>query len=134
MIQIIVTAHGRLAEELVKTTELIVGAQKELMPICLEMHEGIEDLSRKLTAVIKPVESDEDGCLILVDMFGGTPSNVSLALSEAYALQIVTGVNLPMLLEAVTHRSLLKLPALTEFVREKGKKAIVHANEFLKKQ
>jgi mannose PTS system EIIA component len=132
MIQIIVTAHGGLAEEMVKTTELIVGKQAELIPVALEMHEGIEDISRKLTAVIKPREKEGDGCLVLVDMFGGTPSNVALALSQPYALEVVTGVNLPMLIEAVTHRSLMNLEQLTEFVKEKGKKAILYANEFLK--
>lgn len=133
MIRIIVIAHGDLAKEMVKTTELIVGKQAELIPVALERHEGIEDLSRKLTAVIKSVDKEDDGCLVLVDMFGGTPSNVALALSQSYTLEIVTGVNLPMLVETVTHRSLMNLPQLTEFAKEKGKKAILCANEFLKK-
>jgi len=132
VIQIIVTTHGQLAEELVKTTELIVGKQEELISVCLEMHEGIEDLSQKLTTAIKPAKTENEGSLILVDMFGGTPSNVSLALSRSYFLQILTGVNLPMLIEAVTHRTLMNLPQLTAFVKEKGQKAIFYANDLLK--
>lgn len=133
MIQIIVVTHGKLAQEFVHTTELIVGKQKDLNSVCLEMHEGIEDLTRKLTAVIKPDEKGRECCLVLVDMFGGTPSNVALALTHDYPnLKVVTGVNLPMLIEAVTHRALMNLEQLTEFVRDKGKKAIMHANELLK--
>lgn len=132
MIQIIVVTHGKLAVEFINTTELIVGRQADLNPVCLEMHEGIEDLARKLTAVIKPPEQAGDGCLALVDMFGGTPSNVALALTREFPrLQVVTGVSLPMLIEAVTHRSLMTLAQLTDFVKEKGKKAVLHANEFL---
>lgn len=133
VIQIIVITHGRLAIEFINTTELIVGRQAaDLHPVCLEMHEGIEDLTRKLTAIIKPPEKPGDGCLALVDMFGGTPSNVALALTRDFPqLQVVTGVSLPMLIEAVTHRALMTLPQLTDFVKEKGKKAVLHANEFL---
>ncbi len=132
MIQIIVITHGKLAREFVHTTELIVGKQKDLNSVCLEMHEGIEDLTRKLTAVIKPDEKGRECCLVLVDMFGGTPSNVALALTHDFPnLKVVTGVNLPVLIEAVTHRALMNLEQLTEFVRDKGKKAIVYANELL---
>ncbi|MCD4814192.1 PTS fructose transporter subunit IIA [bacterium] len=132
MIQIIITTHGHLAMELVTTTELIVGKQASLVPVCLEMHEGIEDLVGKLEAVILPAQQEGEETLLLVDMFGGTPSNVALALSEKWNFTVVTGVNLPMLIEAVTHRSLMSLGQLTAFVNEKGKKAILVANELLK--
>lgn len=131
MIQIIVTTHGGLARELVNTAKLIVGDQQDLASVCLEMHEGIEDLKRKLTSVIKPVEYDSDGCLMLVDMFGGTPSNVSMILAHEYPIQVVAGVNLPMLIEALTHRALMDLKKLATFVQEKGKKNILHANSLL---
>lgn len=126
MIQILVTTHGALAQELVKTTALIMGDQPELEYISLEVHEGIEDLQRKITAMLKP-----EGCLMLVDMFGGTPSNVALALSQQYPIRVLAGANLPMLIEALTHRALMDIDQLARFVEEKGKKSIFYANQIL---
>lgn len=134
MIQIVVTTHGGLARELVKTAKLIVGEQQDLEAVCLGMDEGIDDLKNKLTATLKPVNREDDGCLMLVDMFGGTPSNVSLLLTHDYPIQVVTGVNLPMLIEALTHRAVTDLNKLAQFVKDKGQKNIIHANELLKKQ
>lgn len=131
MIQIVVTAHGGLAREMVNTARLVIGDQVDLAAVCLEMHEGIEDLKRKLTSVLKPVDNSADGCLMLVDMFGGTPSNVSLMLAHEYPIQVVTGVNLPMLIEALTHRAVMDLKKLAIFVQDKGKKNILHANSLL---
>lgn len=131
MIQIIVTTHGGLARELVKTAKLVVGDQPDLTPVCLEMHEGIEDLKRKITSVLKPVTSPDDGCIILVDMFGGTPSNVSLMLAHEYPIQVVAGVNLPMLIEALSHRAVMDIKKLADFVHTKGKKNIIYANALL---
>lgn len=131
MIQIVVTTHGGLARELVKTAKMVVGDQQDLAAIGLEMHEGIEDLKRKITSLLKPVTREEDGCLMLVDMFGGTPSNVSLMLAQEYSIQVVAGVNLPMVIEAITHRGVMTLRNLARFVQEKGQKNIIHANPLL---
>jgi mannose PTS system EIIA component len=128
MIHIIVATHGGLARELVNTAQLIVGAQSELVAVCLEMHEGIEDLKRKFTAAFVPA-SETVAYLVLVDMFGGTPSNVALELSQTHPLRVVTGVNLPMLLEAITHRPIMDLPSLAEFTMKKGRQSIFNAND-----
>lgn len=128
MVPIIVATHGTLALQLVKTAEAILGAQTGLTAIGLEAHEGIEDLQRKFQSVL-PLAG---GCLILVDIFGGTPCNVSLGLAQTRRLQVLTGVNLPMLVEALTHRSEEDLEALAEQVRAKGQKSILNAGDFLR--
>lgn len=124
MIQIVVATHGGLARELLHTAQIIVGSQSDLHAICLELHEGIEDLKKKFAGAIRAGE----GCLVLVDMFGGTPSNVALELSQSQTIQVVTGASLPMLLEAITHRPLLGLEALADFVAKKGQQSIFNAN------
>ncbi len=134
MIQIVVTTHGALARELVKTAQMVVGDQQDLAAIGLETHEGIEDLKRKITSLLKPVVHEEDGCLMLVDMFGGTPSNVSLMLAQDYPIQVVAGVNLPMVIEALTHRAVMSLKNLAVFVQEKGQRNIIHANPLLERK
>jgi len=134
MIHIIVATHGGLAQELVQTAQIIVGAQSDLTPVGLEVQEGIEDLKRKFLAVIKPNEAAKEGYLILVDMFGGTPSNVSLALSRAWPVRVVTGANLPMLLEAITHRPFMDLEALAEFASDRGRQGIFNVNNLFPAQ
>jgi mannose PTS system EIIA component len=129
MISIVVVTHGGLARELVHTVEIVVGTQPSLFAVCLEEHEGIEDLQRKLTAVLPPRGAEGDGTLVLVDMFGGTPSNVSLALAQTLRLRVVTGANLPMLLEALTHRAGADLAALAMLVAEKGRRSVFDAGE-----
>lgn len=128
MIHIIIATHGGLARELIATAQLIVGVQRDLVAVCLESHEGIEDLKRKFEATIAETGA-EAGHLVLVDMFGGTPSNVALELSQSHPLRVVTGVNLPMLLEAITHRPIMDLPSLAEFTLKKGRQSIFNAND-----
>ncbi len=131
MVHIIVVTHGQLAKELVNTVQIIVGTQKELDAVCLELHEGIEDLKKKMMAIIQSDGASSDGFLVMVDMFGGTPSNVSLELSQTFPMRVVTGVNLPMLLEGLTHRSALDLPGLAELAHRKGRQSVFDANELL---
>jgi mannose PTS system EIIA component len=129
MVHIIVATHGGLARELVHTAQIIVGAQSDLTPVCLEIHEGIEDLKRKFLSAMKAERSGREGYLVMVDMFGGTPSNVSLELSQSHPIKVVTGANLPMLLEAITHRPIMDLAALADFASKKGQQSIFNANE-----
>lgn len=128
MIPVIVMTHGYLARELVSTVQGIVGQVPDLVAVCLESHEGIEDLQHKLMAVLAQDRQDRNGYLLLVDMFGGTPSNVALVLAQQYPLQVITGVNLPMVLEAVLHRPLMTLNALADLVACKGCQSIMNAN------
>lgn len=127
MTPVIVVTHGNLARELVLTAQGILGQAPDLISMCLEPQEGIEDLQHKLSALLH----DLPGALVLVDMFGGTPSNVAMMLSRQYPVEVITGANLPMVLEAVLHRHLLALHPLADLVSEKGRQSIMNANALL---
>lgn len=99
MLAIIVGTHGKFAEELVKTCEMICGAAKNVRAVTLVPGEGADDLAKKYEAALKELDT-ADGVIFLNDLFGGSPYNAAcrIAITES-AYGIVTGVNLPMLIE-----------------------------------
>src|SRR5438132_10606531 len=99
MVGLVVATHGRLAEELVSTAEQIVGKLPAVAACLVEPGASPEAIRAQLRAAIEAVEQGE-GVLVLADLFGGTPCNQSLTLSANHALEVLTGVNLPMLLKA----------------------------------
>ncbi len=133
MIGIVVVTHGDLACAMVKTVELVIGPQAALEPVCLNAFEGLDDLKAKVSEAIAKAGKESDGnVLIFTDMFGGSTTNVSLQfISEK--VEILTGINLPMLLEALLLREALKDPrALAKDVSEKAKKSIIPMSEIQK--
>src|SRR3989304_1890163 len=98
MVGIVIVTHGRLAQELVETTRIIVGKNVEhVIPISVGWNDDMADIQKTIAAAIAKVDHG-DGVLVLTDMFGGTPSNISLSfMSEK--VEIITGVNLPMLIK-----------------------------------
>ena len=99
MVGVVVVTHGNLAAELVRTAELILGPLDQVKAVGFLPHEPEEDMWSRLKAAVAAVDTG-DGVLILVDMYGGTPSNLSLKLLERGRVEVVTGVSLPMLLKA----------------------------------
>ncbi len=97
MIGVVVAAHGNLAHELVETTNFIVGEQKNLIPLTIDPSRSVEEMQSQIKKAIKSVD-DGKGVLILTDMFGGTPANMSLSFLEEGKVEVITGVNLPMLI------------------------------------
>jgi PTS system mannose-specific IIA component len=129
MIGIVVVSHGRLAEELVKAAETIVGQS----PLIVAVSIGWTDDPSVTNEAIKKALADvgSDGALVLTDMFGGTPTNVSLPfLSDG--IDIVTGVSLPMVIKALALRE-GDLAEVARAVRDQGRGAIVVASELLGK-
>lgn len=134
MIGVLVITHGNLGSELVKVAELIKGSLEATLCISVETTKGLDDLRKEITAAIRKVDSGA-GVLILTDLFGGTPSNVSLAFLKEGKVEVVTGVNLPMLLKVPDVRE--KENDLANFaaqIRDYGKKNIYLASEVLKKK
>ena len=128
MIGIVVVTHGSLAEELVKAAQTIAGE----MPATVAVSIGwADDMSAAREAIVQAlsVVGKEQGALILTDMFGGTPTNVSLSLL-APGVEIVTGVNLPMLVKLSTQRT-GNLAEVARLVRDKGRESIVVPSELL---
>src|SRR4051794_19797405 len=123
MIGIAVITHGHFGEELVRTAEEIVGRQEHLLAFSVTSETSVDNAAAFLDGALLTFRA-LDGVLILVDMLGGTPGNVAILKTKDSAAEIVTGVNLYMLVSAMTHRSQLDARALALKVAEDGKRAI----------
>jgi len=131
MIGIVVVAHFNLAREMVAATELIVGKQEQFAYVDIFPDEDVEKIKSTVIGALKSVNSGE-GAIILTDMFGGTPSNISLSFLEEGKVEVVTGVNLPMLIKLVTYRRDKTLGELAGFISNYGKKNIYLAADVLR--
>jgi PTS system mannose-specific IIA component len=130
MVGILIVTHGKLAQELVETTKIIVGRDVEnIIPITVDWNDDMSDIQKTILSAIAKVDQG-NGVLILTDMFGGTPSNISLSfLSDR--VEIITGVNLPMLIKIVNVGDRYNLKELAQMIHEQGKKSIYLASEIL---
>lgn len=132
MTGIILVTHANLGSTLIDTVEFILGkSQKNLIAISIDMKENPDDLRKKIKQGIAKVKTDK-GVLILTDMFGGTPSNLSYSFLEEGQIEVISGVNLPILLKAVTSREKLDMAPLTSALIEHGKRSISLASDILK--
>ena len=103
MIGIILVTHGTLANEFLVAMEHVVGPQKQIETICIGPRDDMEARRKDIAKAIKSVDSGE-GVIILSDLFGGTPPNLAISLLDAGRIEVIAGVNLPMLLRALTYR------------------------------
>ena len=132
MVGIIIAAHGNLAQELLETTQFIVGDVENIVALTIDPSKQVEKLKATIAKAIRQVDQGE-GVLILTDMFGGTPSNIALTFLEKGKVDIVTGVNLPMLIRLAQCRSSGEdLEKVTEEVLTYGRKSINQASQILK--
>ncbi len=132
MVGIVIVTHLRLGEELLAVAELIVGKLKQFEAVSINPTEGVEEIKEKISAAVRKVDRGK-GILILTDMFGGTPSNISLSFLAEWKIEVITGVNLPMLLKLSTYEGEMDLAGLAEFIKTYGQKNINLASEILKK-
>jgi PTS system mannose-specific IIA component len=132
MVGIVIITHLRLGEELLAVVQLIVGKLKQFEAVSINPTEEVEEIREKISAAIRKVDRGK-GVLILTDMFGGTPSNISLSFLEEWKIEVITGVNLPMLLKLSTYEGEKDLAELAEFIKTYGQKNINLASEILKK-
>jgi len=133
MIGVLITTHGNLGSEFLKVAEMIKGTLKNVMHISMDQTIGVEDMTKEITAAIKKLDQGK-GVLILTDLFGGTPSNLSLSLLKAGKVEVVTGVNLPMLLKLTDIRETMNLDDFANHIKDYGRKNIYLASEILKKK
>ncbi|HNS14362.1 MAG TPA: PTS sugar transporter subunit IIA [Syntrophorhabdaceae bacterium] len=131
MIGLVVAAHFNLAREMVAATELIVGKQKQFAYVDIFPDEDVEVIKGKIVSAIKETSAG-DGVIILTDMFGGTPSNISLSFLEEGKVEVVAGVNLPMLIKLTIYREGKSINELAEFITQYGQKNIYLATDVLK--
>ena len=130
MVGIIVVAHGGLAQAFVETAEMIVGPTDGFKACSFAQGSDVDSLRKMLKNSIKEVNKGE-GVIILTDMFGGTPSNISLSFLENGKVEVVTGVNLPMVITALTKRKGKDIVELTSLLKDGGSKNIHIASEIL---
>jgi len=131
MIGLLIVTHGDLGRELIRAAEMIKGKMDNVVHIPVDPLKGFEDLKKEITSAVKKVDSGE-GVLILTDLFGGTPSNISLSFLKESKVEVVTGVNLPMLMK-LDLRKEKKLSEFAAFIRDYGRKNIYLASEVLNK-
>ncbi len=132
MIGVLVVTHGRLAEELVTATKKIIEEDFKMHAVSIDWNDDVDEARKLVKQGIQRVD-DGKGVLILTDMFGGTPTNISLSFLKKGKLEIVTGVNLPMLIKYTALKNCENLEELAIKLREQGKKSIYVATEVLKK-
>ena len=131
MIGIVVVTHGRLAEELVNAARAIVGPIPRIAPVSIGWSDDVSVARDAITQAVEAVGGQE-GVLVLTDMFGGTPTNLSLPFLSP-SVEIVTGVNLPMLIKLTQARE-GSLREIARMVRDLGQEAIYVASDLLEKR
>ncbi len=127
---LLVVTHGKFAEELVHAATRIVGELEGVEAISIDWDDDVNRVREMIEEGIRKLDQDE-GVLILTDMFGGTPTNIALSLMEPGRVEIVTGVNLPMLIKFTNLRSRLELHESAARIAEQGRSSIHVATEIL---
>ncbi len=133
MVGILIISHGRLAEALISSVQFLVGSLKRVKGISIWPKDGKEEVKDRIQKGIREVD-DGDGVVILTDVLGGTPTNLSLSVLAEKNVEVVTGVNLPMLLTLASYRSGRSLREIGRLVKKSGRRSIISAKELLRKR
>ena len=123
MIGLVIVTHGHLADELINAMEHVVGPQKNVAPICVAADDNVEERHSDIYKAVETVRT-EKGVLVMTDMFGGTPSNLAVSIVNKGRLEIIAGVNLPMLVKFASCRDNSDLQECVEKVQNAGRKYI----------
>ena len=130
MIGVLVVTHGHLAIELVKAAEMIVGALPRFVAVSIGWHDDVTAAREAMALAIGRLQGPA-GVLVLTDMFGGTPSNLGLTFLETNRVEVITGVNLPMLIKLAELQTSSDLLAVAREMRDNGRNAIWVASDLL---
>ena len=130
MIGVVVVTHGQLATELVNAAETIVGDQRQFAAVSIGWHDDVDDAREESRQAMARVAGDA-GVLLLTDMFGGTPSNLAMTFLDDEKVQVVTGVNLPMLIKLAGLRDSADLRVAARQIGDAGRAAIWVAADLL---
>ncbi|MEO0618058.1 MAG: PTS sugar transporter subunit IIA [Pseudomonadota bacterium] len=130
MIGLVIVTHGGLADEFLAAVEHIVGPQRQLVTISIGPEDDLEARRRDIQNAVTEVSSG-DGVIVLTDMFGGTPSNLAISIMREAAVEVIAGVNLPMLVKLASIRDRRALADVTEQACDAGRKYINVASEVL---
>ena len=130
MIGLVLVTHGNLALEFISAMQHVVGKQDQVEAVCIGPE---DDMETRRAEILKKVESVNkgDGAIVLTDMFGGTPSNLALSIMEKAKVEIIAGINLPMLIKLCSLRKEKSLKESVTGAQEAGKKYITVASQLL---
>lgn len=130
MIGMILVTHGRLAEEFVHAMEHVVGPQDGVATVCIGPNDDMEQRRKEIANAITEVDAGK-GVVILTDLFGGTPSNLAISLLDAGHVEVIAGINLPMLIRLSGARKSMDVHDAVEAAQHAGRNYITVASEFL---
>jgi PTS system mannose-specific IIA component len=130
MIGVLLVTHGRLADELKAATEHVVGPQQDFRTVCIGPSDDMEARREEILDAIKAVDTGE-GVVLLTDMFGGTPSNLAISAMGSGKIEVIAGVNLPMLIKLASVRAKTTLGEAVDKAQEAGRKYIRVASKEL---
>jgi PTS system mannose-specific IIA component len=127
---VVIVTHYRLGDEFLQALRLIVPDAPEFHAVAIEPTQSVEEMRSRIATALEAADRG-DGVLILTDMFGGTPSNISLSFLAEHHVEVVTGVNLPMLIKLATLTESKSLEDLAAFIKQYGQRNISVASELL---
>lgn len=133
MIGFVIVTHAHIGDELNVCAEGILGKQEGILAVSVDFTKAVDVARAEIADAVKAVDQG-DGVIIMTDMFGGTPSNISLSFLENPKVEVITGVNLPMLIKGITLRKDHQLTDLCGYLEEYGKRGIIVASTLLKEQ
>ncbi|WP_088343602.1 MULTISPECIES: PTS sugar transporter subunit IIA [Rhodomicrobium] len=130
MIGVVIVTHGNLAREFRAALEHVVGPQEQIATICIQPDDNMEE--RRL-AILKAIGSVDtgDGCVLLTDMFGGTPSNLAISVMDESHVEVIAGINLPMLVKLARVREESPISEAIKLAQDAGRKYIHVASQVL---
>lgn len=130
-IGLILVSHGKYASAMLGTAESLIGPQSDCVTISVDSAHETEDAVRRLHDAANMLDKGE-GVVVLTDMFGGTPTNIALSLQGKHQAEVITGMNLPMILKVMENRQSSSLTELAKMAEESGKAGIVGAGRMLR--
>ena len=132
MIGIVLVTHGRLADELVSALEHVVGEQEKIATVCIGPE---DDMEKRRAEILESITKTDDGggVILLTDMFGGTPSNLAISVMNKANVEVIAGVNLPMLIKLASVRTNNSIDEAAQAAQDAGRKYINIASQLLSK-
>ena len=132
-IGVVIVTHYRLGDEFLQALRLIVPEAPEFRAVSIEPSQSVDEMRSQISVALDAADQG-DGVLVLTDMFGGTPSNIALSFLDEHQVEVVTGLNLPMLIKLATLRETKSLEELAAFIKQYGQRNISVASELLPDQ
>lgn len=133
MVGLVIATHGQLGGELLKAVEMIIGPVRNACAIGVSRESSLEDIRLEMQEAIQTVGTEGQGVIIMTDMFGGTPANVGLTFLEPDNIEVLTGINLPMVLKFFNSQENIGLDDLAGLLKTYGQQSISLASEYLRR-